>query len=329
MRIAVLTQGYYSAGGVQSVARWLVDGLRGRGIEVDVHELGGRPSTLGRTRALAAEEGAVTVWAPRLGASDPVRYLPVPELSRTLDGYDVVQIVAGGPALALSVGRTSTPVVLQVATRMPWERARLRNGSLRERALWLQAQLVGAIEARAVRRADVVLVENPTMGAEVTRLGARAVVIAPPGIDTGRFTPRPGGPARDGYFLSVCRLWDPRKGLDRMIDAYAELVEVTGETRRLVIAGRGTLHPAAKARLAAHDLGDRVEVRPNVPLGELPGLYRGACQFWQTSHEEGLGISALEAMASGLPVIATRTAGSSECVVDGRTGILVDQYDGD
>lgn len=322
--VAVVTQGYSRGGGVQSVARWLVRGLRELGHRVDVHELGGHHGGEADSPAPCAVEPGVTHWRPRAHASEPLRYLPVPALTARLDAYNVVQVVAGGPALTLVTGATTTPVALQVATRLPWERARLRHGSLHQRALWIQAQFVAGLEPAAVRRAGAVLVENDTMLEECLRLGATHVVKAPPGVDTTRFRPRSEGLAVDGYFLSVCRLWDPRKGLDRMVDAYAAVVE-TGDPRPLVLAGRGRLHPAAAARLDHHRLRDRVQLRPDVPLNDLPGLYQGASQFWQTSHEEGLGISVLEAMASGLPVIATETAGSSECVDDGTTGTLVGQ----
>jgi glycosyltransferase involved in cell wall biosynthesis len=68
-----------------------------------------------------------------------------------------------------------------------------------------------------------------------------------------------------------------------------------------------------------------VDIRSDVPSNELASLYRGASVFVQSSHEEGLGISVLEAMACGLPVVATDTFGSRETVDDGVTGLRVSQ----
>lgn len=70
---------------------------------------------------------------------------------------------------------------------------------------------------------------------------------------------------------------------------------------------------------------ERVDVRSDVPEAELPSLYREASVYLQASHEEGLGISVIEAMASGLPVVCTETAGTRETVAHGDTGWLVSQ----
>ena len=64
---------------------------------------------------------------------------------------------------------------------------------------------------------------------------------------------------------------------------------------------------------------------PDISDSELPGLYRGASVYLQTSYEEGLGMSVLEAMACGVPVVSTETAGTKETVIDGVTGWLVPQ----
>ncbi|GGL12928.1 hypothetical protein GCM10012284_54480 [Mangrovihabitans endophyticus] len=58
-------------------------------------------------------------------------------------------------------------------------------------------------------------------------------------------------------------------------------------------------------------------------------LYWDASVFIQTSYEEGLGLSVLEAMSCGLPVVATETDGSRETVANGETGYLVPQRHGE
>src|SRR4029079_5158532 len=77
--------------------------------------------------------------------------------------------------------------------------------------------------------------------------------------------------------------------------------------------------------MAELGIRDRINIRSDVADEELAGLYRGASVFVQSSHEEGLGISVLEAMACGLPVVATDTYGSRETVDDGVRGVRVPQ----
>jgi glycosyltransferase involved in cell wall biosynthesis len=88
----------------------------------------------------------------------------------------------------------------------------------------------------------------------------------------------------------------------------------------LVLVGRGSLPATLVDLIAELGLTGRIRVHADVERTELLQLYREASVFVQTSHEEGLGIAVLEAMACGLPVVATDTAGSRETVVDGVTG---------
>jgi glycosyltransferase involved in cell wall biosynthesis len=149
------------------------------------------------------------------------------------------------------------------------------------------------------------------------------------GADTRRFAPAPDAD-RDGV-LFVGRL-TPHKGIDRLIRALP-----AGAALR--IAGR-TGHdprpperdyPALLRRLAQ----DRdVTFLGPVPDAALPGLYRRAavlafpsvdrtCYGRHVPVSELLGLAALEAMASGTPVVASRIGGLAEVVVDGETGFLV------
>jgi glycosyltransferase involved in cell wall biosynthesis len=185
--------------------------------------------------------------------------------------------------------------------------------------------LTTRLERRAIRRVDAVLVLNTTMLEYVRSTGQANVAKALPGVDTDRFFPSPAGWQNQGHLLSVCRWNDPRKGLDRMIHAYALLVEADVSAPPLVLAGRGAPPETLTDLVGLLGLSSRVTVCSNISPDDLPKLYRDASVFLQTSYEEGLGMSILEAMASGLPVVSTETAGTNETVGNGVTGWLIPQ----
>jgi glycosyltransferase involved in cell wall biosynthesis len=339
-RIALITQGYHTAGGLQTAARWLATGLRGAGFEVEIFDLATSradtysrrlisPASWRRPTLLVADPSEVQVT--HVGANavefEPLRYLPRAELSTELDRYDLVQVVAGGPALALAATNCRNPIVLHVATTVASERASQLATTEPALALWrgVMTRATSRMERRALRRADVVLVENGQMKDYVRSVSQTPVVLAPPGVDTKIFTPRTEGWNSAGYLLSVCRLSDARKGLDRLIRSYALMKVQRPSVPALVLAGRGELPTRLTRLITELGLAECVSLRSDVPQAELPSLYQGASVYLQTSHEEGLGISVLEAMASGLPVVSTETAGTLETVAHGKTGWLVNQ----
>ncbi len=340
-RIALVTQGLGVGGGVTNVARWLREGLEAiSGYEVDVHDLATssqdpnsrrclRPETwlAGSLRGPFNEAANAQPWGANLVEFEPMRYLPRRELTRALQGYDLIQVVAGGPALGWAVAGIGPPVVLQVATTLRWERAARHAIAPAGSRHWrdLMTECSAMMEKKAIRASDAVLVENDRMLAFVRRAGQSCVTKIPPGIDVERFHPRAAGWNSAGYLLSVCRLDEPRKRLDRLIAAYESLVQADPQVPRLVLAGKGELPDSVRRLVDGSDLAQRVLIVQDVADHDLPGLYQEASVFVATSQEEGLGLSVLEAMASGLPVVATRTAGSVECVVDGSTGWLVAQ----
>jgi glycosyltransferase involved in cell wall biosynthesis len=341
-RIALVTHGFDTTGGVGTVTRWLRDGLRATGeYHVDVHSLATwsrdrhsrrlaapgswlRPSLRGAPGASPEHH-----WGANAVELEFMRYRPRQELTRALCGYDLVQVVAGAPAWATVAGHTGVPVVLQVASRASWERPQQLAAQTLPLRVWRGAMtaLTTRAELAALHGVDAVLVENTAMFDWVRSLGHEHVVKAAPGVDTERFAParrwRP-----DGHLLSVCRLSDARKGLDRLIRAYAELVRRRDTVPDLVLAGRGPLAAPVRGLIAHLGLASRVVVRADVTPAELVALYHGASVFLQSSHEEGLGMTVLEAMSCGLPVVSTATAGSNETVLDGVTGWLVPQVPG-
>jgi glycosyltransferase involved in cell wall biosynthesis len=112
----------------------------------------------------------------------------------------------------------------------------------------------------------------------------------------------------------------PHKSQTTLLKSAALLAE---RSPRLVIwiAGEGDLRDSLMAEHARLELGNRVRF-----LGfrdDIPDLLRAADLFVLSSYLEGLGTSVLDAMAAGLPVVATRVGGVPEIVKDGETGLLV------
>ncbi len=149
------------------------------------------------------------------------------------------------------------------------------------------------------------------------------------GVDAGQFTSCES-PARAELGLreklpvvgTVCRLDEPKKGLSTLLEAMADMSASTGsDSCQLLIVGDGP------ARSGLHALSRKLGIAPWVRFaGERHDVARVLSLmdvFVLPSRHEGFGIAILEAMAAGLPVVATNVGGIPEIVVDGETGLLV------
>jgi glycosyltransferase involved in cell wall biosynthesis len=107
-----------------------------------------------------------------------------------------------------------------------------------------------------------------------------------------------------------------------LFDAYAELRSRLDEPPPLVLAGRTTPPDEAWRRAERLGIREAVTMHEDIPLTDLTRLYRAAALYVVSSDEEGLGLTILEAMASGRPVVSTACGGPSTTVRDGETGHL-------
>lgn len=341
IRVALVTSGYLAGGGVPAVVNWLANGLESSGLaSVAVHDLAAssrddssrriaKPRTWRRDSIRQEEpDSRVTRWGANAVEFEFMRYHARSELTEALNEYELVQVVAGTPALGWATRFVTPPVVAQVATRAAWEREAVLRATDGARHIWLRSmtEVVSRIENRTVSDLDGMLVENPAMY-EYAKPRCRGLVeFAPPGVDTARFCPKPGSWTGAGYLLSLCRLGDPRKGLDRMLDAYRKLIDLDASVPRLLIAGRGPFPNELMHCAKRLGISSRVDFEVDIDPRELPNLYRNASAFLQTSFEEGFGLSAVEAMASGLPTICSETEGSRVTLGNHNSGYLIAQH---
>ena len=165
-----------------------------------------------------------------------------------------------------------------------------------------------------------------------TRLGGpvERIVVVPPGVDSALFHPVAlHVPDAAPYALVAARL-QPLKGLDLAIEAIAA---VPDEVRpELVISGDASADfdgyiDELKALAARNGIEDRVHFVGPQSRSNLATLMREARVVLVPSHSETYGLVALEAGASGVPVVAAASGGLREAVIDGVTGVVLESRD--
>ncbi|WP_075292059.1 glycosyltransferase family 4 protein [Pararhizobium arenae] len=225
----------------------------------------------------------------------------------------------GGLAAALS----GIPVTVNTAHNIGF--LALSN-PLAKGLFWLYDRLLFAMTADAV----ITVSQRVRDGIVGSRIAPTYKVFAiHNGIDAGRFSVESGSrdlvrqafgiAATQPVVATVARLvWF--KGLHDLLDAAGIVSRQVPEVRFLIV-GSGPQHDELRAKCLTDGISKNV-----IFAGErrdIPDILSSADVFALTSVSEGLPISILEAMAAGLPVVATDVGGVSEIVDDGKTGFLV------
>lgn len=195
-------------------------------------------------------------------------------------------------------------------------------------------------EDAVLRAADGVVASNEIERRELVDrygLAPSRIHVAPCGVDLDLFKPgsweearqRTGRSSDERILLYVGRI-EPLKGLDTLLAAAALLRDRVSSLKLLIAGGSRTPDQPTEQELArlrgiarALELEGVVEFLGPKSQTELPDLYRAADVCAVPSRYESFGMAALESLACGTPVVASRTGGLQSTIRDGRNGYLV------
>lgn len=321
MRILIVT-GIFppDIGGPATYVPQIAEGLAQRGHAVTVvtlsdrldHEDGGYPF-----RVIRLPRRAFRPW--RMGRT----VLVLLRLGRRADVL-FVNGLALESVLANFVLRK--PLVMKVVGDLAWERATGRGWTaddfetFQRRRYGLRIELLKALRSWWTRRADRVIVPSRYLARWVAGWGVPAekiVVIYNAVEPVDGVEPLPVPLRTPVKAVTVGRLV-PWKQVNGLLEALTEVPELG-----LMVVGDGPERPRLERRARELGVQDRVYFAGRRPKKEALGLMAACDLFVLNSAYEGLPHVVLEAMALGLPVVATAAGGTPEVVRDGETGVLV------
>ena len=179
------------------------------------------------------------------------------------------------------------------------------------------------------RDADGLIAVSSALGKHIQPFaGEKQVLVVPNRVDVGFFRPPDARPPHSGHRFACVAGLTANKGIDVLLTAFAKAVRDRGADMTLQIGGDGPERRALEALALRLGLEKRVRFLGDLGRKEVRETLWRADTFVLPSRVETFGVVLIEAMATGLPVIATRCGGPEE-FVGPETGRLVDPEDVD
>ena len=330
MRILVVTQQFRQVtSGLGTYARGLVDGLvrRGHAVTLALPRDQTEPREDVRLAPMAFAPGNVTPLAAVRMARE-VRRVLAAEMAR----HDVVHFLDAREAALAGAwpGGARAPVVgtIHDAYALDWRTPDFPRRLYDDRALralyyaWLRR-----LERRAYRRLGMLAVNSRHVATAVERgygvppARLRVVTIGLPALPPARPERLDGNPS----ILFVGGNFQ-RKGLGVLVAAFADVVQ-RHSAARLHVVGGDPLLARFRERAAARGLAGAVVFHGWQPHERVRAMMAGASVFAMPSLVEAFGLVYLEAMAAGVPVVATAIGGAAEILTHGTNALLAARGD--
>ncbi len=148
------------------------------------------------------------------------------------------------------------------------------------------------------------------------------LTVIPNGVDLNRFRPQVRKKKNIIKLLAIGRLI-PRKGFQYIIEALPEVINKSNKNFELQIIGSGPYQEDLHRLVKRNQIENKVKFLGLVEYDNLIKYYRNADILINSSYGEGMPLVVLEAMATGLPIIATRVPGNEELVKNNYNGFIV------
>ncbi len=308
--IALIIPGIDRIGGAERQVLLLARGLRRRGWRVSVIALSGRGGE--PALWLAAEGIAVLSLEMRKGLADPRGWGRFHRWLRR-ERPDVIHAHLPHAAWLARWSRLAAPAPVVIDTL----HSSAVGGIGRRVGYWTSSRLADRVTAVSHATAEAYL------RAHIVCPDALAMI--PNGVDVKAFRPDAGARAEvrrelalgDEFVWIAAGRLEPVKDYPTLLRAMAAV----DASARLLIAGSGSLEHELRSLAARLGLDGRVRWLGFVP--QVERFMQAADGFVLSSLWEGLPTALLEAAACALPAVATNVAGTSEAVIDGKTGFLV------
>ncbi len=216
----------------------------------------------------------------------------------------------------IAAWRTSTPLVYHIHSPVG-----------RDSTRWLQNAINAGVERVCLRRVDRVIVVAPSLVAYMRGMGVKAdrIDCVPNGVPGCDREPCRRRRQHDAFQLGMVALFRPRKGTEVLLDAFAAAVSQGHRLKLRLIGGFESDEYQCQLRRRAERLGIDSAVEWVGFTRDIAGqLAQLDALVLPSLFGEGLPMVVLEAMAAGVPVVASHVEGNSHAVVHRETGLLFD-----